>query len=589
MESYVVAPDRGKGVNDITSPCSAFNQLEWRLSDRTSWGNIVDADGNKVLYLLERPVHQSYDEPERLWMHDGCILLDGDKYVQFPCYCCFCFPPPTFSKKYANSYSSNPVRPWAGVPRCFSSMVEGGRMEALRRILPMTIQDFRARMLRSVPTSAGLGAVTKPLSFPSTFGHRSSRFRNQYQCPAWLLRAASAVLRKQVTDLLPEAEEATTTEGLQALSRYEMERRKSSTRGNYLYKAAGRAISEEERKRRERKLNEKLEHQAVRQPETPQRPQSMSAIPWQSASPSPYLPTPPLSADDKRGREDDGLEYFDIDQSGPAVKRGRFGVSPLDPRLQDRLTTLEDLFPQAPNSYDTSSNASTMDTLYGQPEPNAIGLGLNFGEQAPNSYTASGNASTIDTPYGQPEPRLDLNFGDHPQQTEAAYTDFTNAFPGEENAQIDYRFVVPQNSLERLSIQAALSYPRTHYYALMGAYPPHTSEGSYGHQFLQILTLLEKKWAGPDEVPILADVGPWHGSFNMVPRPDLPDGVLEIMLHPPNGLLPPAPEVSTQEVGAEDVQTASNAYTGPAQEPLWNDDMFAEYLDGSDGADGMEQ
>lgn len=76
--TYVVAPECGKG-NDVTSPCSAFNQLEWRLSDRDSWDNIVDADGNKVLYLLERPVNQSYDLPERLWIHDGCVLLDGDK------------------------------------------------------------------------------------------------------------------------------------------------------------------------------------------------------------------------------------------------------------------------------------------------------------------------------------------------------------------------------------------------------------------------------------------------------------------------------------------------------------------------------
>lgn len=76
---YVVAPDRGKGPNDITSACSAYNQLAWRLKDRDSWDNIVDADGNSVLYLLERPESQSYDEPERLWIHDGCVLLDGDK------------------------------------------------------------------------------------------------------------------------------------------------------------------------------------------------------------------------------------------------------------------------------------------------------------------------------------------------------------------------------------------------------------------------------------------------------------------------------------------------------------------------------
>ena len=76
--TYIVAPDRGRGANDITSACSAYNQLEWRLADRNSWDNIVDADGNKVLYLLDRPVNQTKYEPE-MWIHDGHILLDGDK------------------------------------------------------------------------------------------------------------------------------------------------------------------------------------------------------------------------------------------------------------------------------------------------------------------------------------------------------------------------------------------------------------------------------------------------------------------------------------------------------------------------------
>ena len=64
--SYVEAPDRGKGASDVTSFCAAFNQPFWRLKDRNSFGNIVDADNNPVLYLLERPEHQSYDEPDRL-------------------------------------------------------------------------------------------------------------------------------------------------------------------------------------------------------------------------------------------------------------------------------------------------------------------------------------------------------------------------------------------------------------------------------------------------------------------------------------------------------------------------------------------
>ena len=69
--------------------------------------------------------------------------------------------------------------------KCARSKVEGGRMEALKRILPMTIHDFRARMPCAVPTD-DTGIRTKPLSLPSTFGHRISRFRAVYQVPSWM-------------------------------------------------------------------------------------------------------------------------------------------------------------------------------------------------------------------------------------------------------------------------------------------------------------------------------------------------------------------------------------------------------------------
>ena len=77
--AYVVTPTKGKDDNDLTSSCSAFNQLEWNLNERTEFGNVVDLDGNKVLFLLERPVKQSYDQPDRIWWHDDKVLLDGDK------------------------------------------------------------------------------------------------------------------------------------------------------------------------------------------------------------------------------------------------------------------------------------------------------------------------------------------------------------------------------------------------------------------------------------------------------------------------------------------------------------------------------
>ena len=216
-------------------------------------------------------------------------------------------------------------------------------MEALRRILPMTIQDFRARMPRFVRTSAGI----RPLPYPSTFGHRLSRFRDRYQVPSFLSRVASDVRKKQIIDSLPETEEAPTTEGLPVLTRHEIDQRKLSTRGKYLYRANGRAISEDERRRRDKKLHQKL----ARHAKALQQSQSRPTTPWQSTSKSPDPPIPPLSANNKRRRQDD-LEDIDPDLREPAAKRGRRGATSLDPRIGSPLPTLfEDEFQQPPQQH----------------------------------------------------------------------------------------------------------------------------------------------------------------------------------------------------------------------------------------------
>lgn len=436
------------------------------------------------------------------------------------------------------------VRPWADIPRCFSSKLEGGRMEALRRILPtLTVQDFRARMLREVPIRPGINAATKALSGPSTFGHRSSRFRTQYQAPAWLSRAASAVLKKQVTDLLPEAQDATSTEGLHILTKHEIAERKASTRGKFLYKANGRAISDQERQKRDRKLNQRLERQAASQPSTPRRLQSAPVTPWRSASPSPYLPTPPLSAGNKRSRDDVQVSgNDDIDPSEPAAKRGRLGASPRDPRLQGGFPAAQ-LSPegpsqQAPEASNPTSVFQTIDWQYGLLDSNATGPGLDLED---GSFVQPQDLAQSEIPdVAEPSPNSVAS---------------TNASLDENNSQVDYRFVEPQDSFDQLSIQRALTYARAHYQALTGEIPPHTSEGSYIAQYVSILILLEEKWVG--RTPVLADVGPWLGSFNSVPTPDLPDTVRETLSHPNKNK---GPEQNTE---SDD----------------WNDGLFGEYIE----------
>lgn len=461
---YVVAPARGKGANDITTPCSAFGQLEWNLNNRSSWGNILDNDGNKVMYLLNRPHHQSYDIPDRLWIHDGCVLLDGD---------------------------NNPVRPWAGIPRCFSTKVEGGRLEALRRLLPLTVQDFRARMPRHVPTGrSGGDDDTKPLSYPSTFGHRMARFRTQFQCPAWDARAASDVLKKQVTDQLSDGEEATTTEGLQVLTKYEVERRKLETRGKYLYKATGRALSEEERKERDRKSDEKLARQAA------QRRQGIPAIPSQSASPSPYLSAPPLSAGKKRRLEDTGPEDFDAGHSEPAPKRSRRdGLSRLNPHPQTPLPTLFE---------EEHSERAPAPSPYKASTTGIPSHGYSHGQAGPSNPHRTHFTESPPTPSPNPS---------HP----------TN--------EPDYRLIPPNTLHDQLNIQSALFYPRAHYRALTGQHAPSTTTGTYMDQYVQLSAHLQRNFIGhAAEVPALADVGPWRGSFDEVPRPRLDEEVVRAIL-----------------------------------------------------------
>ena len=548
--NYLVPPACGRGT-DITTPCSAYNQLAWNLADRESWGNIVDAYGNKVLYLVSSPAERLYEEPPRLWFQDGCVLLDGDNH---------------------------PVRPFSGIPRCFSSKLEGGRMEALKRILPlMTIQDFRARMPRFEPNG-------KPLSFPSTFGHRAARWRSKYQVPAWLARAASGVLTQQILDQLPEGEKATSTEGLKVLSRYEIEQRKSSTRGTHLYKANGRAVSEEERRKRDRKIDEKLKRRLpelsprlqsmpvtpqpssysnISVPNPQQGPQSMPATPWISSSPGSSLPAPPPATGRKRGREDSGLGDLSVGHFEPAVKRGRTGASPLEP-------SSEDLLRQAVNASDSSSTFQTMTPHQSHAKSNAIDLGLDFAE-------------------GDLISSQDFDY--HPEQPEATQTEVEGSTDGSQDSdlQTDYRFTQPQNDQEQTRIQAALFSPRAHFKALVGDYPPYTSEGSYADQHYQILIVLSQSWVVNGELPLLADVGPWYGSFDEVPPPNLPDGVLETILRLDGGSASTSevsgtekePRGSTQGSVFEIVPAAAESQTGGkcANEPNdWDKELFGDYV-----------
>lgn len=228
-----------------------------------------------------------------------------------------------------------------------------------------------------------------------------------------------------------------------------------------------------------------------------------------TVSPSPYHPIHPLEVNDKRHREENGS---DLSQSIPPAKRVRLGASPLDPRTQGQLP-------------------------------------------APQTVAEDPFQQVLEFPMQQPEA----------ENTEEP------TFTSPVDDSVDYRFVEPQNLHEQLSIQAALFYPRAHYYALLGENPPRTSEGSYSAQYMQLLTELEQNWVEPDRVPPLADVGIWKYSFNLVPTPDLPDWVLEHMIYPTAG----AADARTQ--GLFENESAPTAPDSSTQSSSWNDDLFEDF------------
>lgn len=67
------------------------------------------------------------------------------------------------------------VRDLKGIPRCFSSQVEGGRIESLKRVFPwMSVEDVKSRQ----PATFMTGAKVKSLGGLSALRLRGSRFRD---------------------------------------------------------------------------------------------------------------------------------------------------------------------------------------------------------------------------------------------------------------------------------------------------------------------------------------------------------------------------------------------------------------------------
>ena len=90
--------------------------------------------------------------------------------------------------------NDNAVLAWPNIPRCFSSALEGERMEALKRVFPrLQTEDFRSRMPRIIT----LHGRSRNIYGLSTLRHRVSRWRDYMQLPAWNKRPGSVAKERR--------------------------------------------------------------------------------------------------------------------------------------------------------------------------------------------------------------------------------------------------------------------------------------------------------------------------------------------------------------------------------------------------------
>ena len=139
-----------------------------------------------------------------------------------------------------------------------------------------------------------------------------------------------------MAELSNEAREAKTTEGLRSLSKLEIEKRKLVNRGKFLEKAGGRALSDEERQRRDAEHARELERlekkeaarQSFNQAQLPSSSYPRSSVNVGADSCTPLFDLPGAgNGAGKRKRDDTGASNFEDEHFQPAQKRPCFEPS----------------------------------------------------------------------------------------------------------------------------------------------------------------------------------------------------------------------------------------------------------------------
>ena len=197
------------------------SQRAWRGEDKKYWPTIA----NNILNRFEP---KGYESPKGNvgWMHfGGKIVLDQDNH---------------------------PVRDFSDIPSTLSSNVEPWLLEAISRIDGRIWKvDIRARMPWTYTDARGR---PKKLCTLSAIGNRTMRFRETYGLIAWTPKAGSELWKRKVlSEMTAEQIANNTTEGLRTFTKAEIRKALAGNKGKYLEKAGTPRISDEIRRKREKK------------------------------------------------------------------------------------------------------------------------------------------------------------------------------------------------------------------------------------------------------------------------------------------------------------------------------------------------
>lgn len=185
----------------------------------------------KLLFRLEC---KNYPVPEYkpdIWFDRGRVVLDID---------------------------NNPIKMWANIPLTLASNADPWLLENIRREdRRITQKDLRSRMPLRILDKKG---KSKPLGTLSALGMQMTRFRMSAACPAWTEREGSDTIRDYVKGLLSdEGLVANSTEELTGLSAWQQAECRKPNKGLYPERAGDRALSTNERKRRDEAESNRLQ------------------------------------------------------------------------------------------------------------------------------------------------------------------------------------------------------------------------------------------------------------------------------------------------------------------------------------------